>query len=115
MADTHDDRDLSGVREASEDLLQRMKQKAAAMTAAQTNTFTAGRLGETVLHEEEVGVFLIRKLPEDPDCLRVSIGEPSVVGPGAYVVIRGRTSSAIELIERALAALRVSRIESAGD
>ena len=108
VADTHSDADYAAMQ-------RRMEQKAEAMSAAKLNTITAGKPGEQVLHEEQVGTILVRKLPDDPDCLRISIGEPHLVGPGAYVVIRGRTSSAIELLERALAALKVSSIEAAGD
>jgi hypothetical protein len=112
MADTHRNRDHE--TEATDDgVIRRLTEQAAAMSAAGTNTITTGKPGENA-EEEIVGTFLVRKLPDDPDCLRVSLGEPNVSGASAYVVVRGNIRDAVELLERAAAALSVSRLEWRG-
>lgn len=122
MADSHSNRDVPGRIEfgpqghsrpaSASEVIERLTKKAGEMTVEGSNTITAGAPGEKSLTEEQVGVFLVRRLPDDPDCLRISIGEPNALVPGAYVVIRGQLESAIELLERALCALKVSKMES---
>jgi hypothetical protein len=99
--------------------LGRLKKKAEEMTAERTNIITAGHSGEKQT-QEVVGTFLVRKLPDDPDCIRISIGQPTdwpspsgaLAEVASYVVVRGRIDDAIDVLERALCALKLSSVEA---
>lgn len=110
MADTHDNKDVAFPKELLNELqkgtMENLEQRMKRMTAEQRNTITAGTPGEKALIETGINGFLIRKLPDDPDCLRISIGEPNHSTPGKYVVIRGDIERAERVIQEALDALR---------
>ena len=108
---THENRDFKDTPETAEDVVERLRKRAAEMNKTGGASITAGRPGEQALAEEEVGQFMIRKLPDDKDCLRISIGEPAVVKLGAYLVYRGHTEDVIGLLERALCAIKASKME----
>lgn len=108
---THEDRDFMDTPETAEDVVKRLEGRAVKMMATGQSSITAGRPGEKAEAEEQVGQFVIRRLPDDTDCLRISIGEPAVVKLGAYLVYRGHTEDVIGLLERALCAIKASKLE----
>lgn len=69
-------------------------------------SITAGGPGEQELSRAVVGPFIVKRLPEDPLALRISIGQPHAA-EGAYLVYRGEPAANLALLERALAALRL--------
>ena len=103
MADSHrDDEHL----EMNAELILDLTRKADEMTARGMNQITAGGPSEVPLFEKQIGDWFVRRLPLDPDCLRVSIGKPHVCTEGSYVVIRGEIAAAIRVMEKAISALR---------
>jgi len=66
---------------------------------------TAGKPGEQALAEERIGDVSVKRLPDDPDCLRVSIGGPDIPNQFTYLVFRGHPKSAEEQIRRAYEAI----------
>ncbi len=62
---------------------------------------SAGEPDETPLREMEISGWLFRHLPEDPDCIRISIGEPTVAKTGKYLVVRGDLRVAARILEEA--------------
>ena len=99
MADSHNDKDAAIINS----LTKRMHQ----MTAAGTNQITVGSPSESAIWEFEREGWLLRKMPDDPDCLRISIGEPFTSDKrGRYVVIRGSLDHAQRVLEEALAVVR---------
>ena len=115
MADSHHDGQHLDptLIESMKEKLDRLEHKAVEMTAEGTNQITAGRKDE-LLYERVVSVsgytgdFLFRKLTDDPDCIRVSIGQPipKSLPVAPYVVIRGDVGDAIRVVEGALSVLR---------
>jgi hypothetical protein len=102
MADSHSNKDMP----FDSEILRQLEGRVEKMTAEGSNTITAGMSGETPIWEYAVNGFLVRKLPDDPLCIRISIGRPNGNVPGNYVVVRGDYHEACEVIERALGALR---------
>lgn len=107
---THRDDDAVKAFEVTVKAIKELEGKAVKMIREGTSRITAGAPGEKVLHEEDVGPFTIRQLPIDPLCLRISIGEIPSMSESAYLVFRGDLDDVIDLLERALAAMRVSHI-----
>ncbi len=105
MADTH----------ADNEHLENLGQRAVEMTRDGTNKITAGKPGEPVVYQNTVGNFLVRKLPDDPDCVRVSIGLVRDSNSQGYVVVRGRFAEVQEALNRALHALHLSAGTWRGD
>lgn len=99
MAQSHDDRDFTPIPEAFLDRIRDLQERGG-------NRITAGAPGEQVLGEWQHGDVLVRKLPDDPLALRISIGQATGIGEGAYLVFRGGRAECIHLLERALAALK---------
>ena len=117
--ETHDDRDalnatdrLGTIRDKlKEAIAQELAARAEKMTADGTNQITAGH-GECAIAEEEVkGFGLIRKLPNDPLCLRISIGEVLDGSGKAYFVFRGDAYRIERLLEQVVRAFRPSQFE----
>ncbi len=103
---------MDALRQARGDdgLVERLRQRSIEMTAQQANQITAGRPGE-IAQEEHAGRFLICRLPDDPDCLRISIGQAKTVADlGAYLVLRGDPKEIHHLLAVALEALTESRM-----
>jgi hypothetical protein len=94
-------------------VLDMLGDKARDMTARGENIITAGAPGERPLASEYVGRFNVRRMPDDPACVRVSLGTLRGVPDGeedSYCVIRGRPLEAIALLEGALRALRSAQM-----
>lgn len=70
-------------------------------------SITAGAPGERALLDTVVGPIVVKRLPEDPLALRISIGQPHS-GAGAYLVFRGDPAAIRALLECALAAFRLT-------
>lgn len=108
---THDNADfnqnLSDLVPGSQDLKE-LADKAKTMIADGRSTITAGAPDEEVIAEKLVGTIMVRRLPDDPHCLRISVGEGHRIADSAYLVFRGDPSDIESLLVRALAALRVS-------
>lgn len=92
------------LRNQDEEFRKRME----AMTALKQNIITAGDLhGEKVLHEETIDGILIKRLPDDPLALRISIGAPNLADDErGYLVFRGNPRLIEQLLERTLAAFK---------
>lgn len=96
-----------------------LRKRAEDLTARGENLITAG-----APHERAIGFthggFLIRRLPDDPLALRISIGEAhEKYGESSYLVFRGDPRIITTLLRRALAALdgsplgeRTGKVES---
>lgn len=104
---THPDIDANYESHSAEVLAQ-LEAKAKEMMASGESQITAGKDGEKPVQEEQVGMFLIRQMPEDPLCLRISIGESNDVSESGYFVFRGQPDDIEQLLVRALSALRAS-------
>lgn len=85
-----------------------LKQKAEEMTARKENLITAGKPGEKELFAQQVGLIFVRRLPDDPLALRISIGEARDVEESAYLVFRGDPEWVMELLDRAVSAMRAA-------
>lgn len=96
---SHDDSD-------SNKALSALRKLAEEMTARGENLITAGAPSERVLLEMTRGGFAIRRLPDDPFALRISIGEAEQLHAfGSYLVFRGEPKAIVSLLRRALNAL----------
>lgn len=89
-------------------VLKELETLAAQRLADGTSKITAGAADEAPIREEQVGMFTIRQMPDDPLCLRVSIGESNDVAESGYLVFRGPADQIEPLLVRALSALRAS-------
>lgn len=113
MAESHDDRD-AGVKGlfGNVPLIDSLTERARQLSEARLNEITAGKLGERVLSEQEVGGVIVRRMPDDEHgVLRLSIGGGRRAG-GFYCVYRGNPNEIIEACEKALAALRSAAVVS---
>lgn len=90
------------------EVLSELEKLAAQRVADGTSKLTAGAPGEAPIREEQVGMLLVRQMPEDPLCPRISIGESNDVAESGYLVFRGPADQIEPLLVRALAALRAS-------
>jgi hypothetical protein len=102
---SHSDRDSRGTDEKYKDVLEKFRERAEKLTEERANIITAGRDGEKHLFEATRDGVLIRQLPDDPLCIRVSIGKPYDIRVGAYCVYRGTESSVKDLLRECLKAL----------
>lgn len=107
---THHDEDYNGpLRKLFTDLVepdetQERLEKRAAIEQAQSE-ITGGRDGEPVLGQGEKYHVYVTHRPDDPDCLRISVGRPAGM-EAAYLVFRGPRDECISVLERALNALK---------
>jgi hypothetical protein len=88
--------------------LSALQQEARRLTEEGRNRITAGTPGEPVLFEVVQQGVRIRRLPDDPLALRISIGAPPVApdtGKSAYLVFRGDPKLTVALLRRVLASL----------
>ena len=92
-----------------EQRLSELTRRAEALTKAGLNRITAGEPGEEPLSEKDTGGVLVRRLPDDPLCLRVSMGEALPQLLGSYCTFRGDPAECIALMERCLQALRAMK------
>ena len=104
MASHHDD-DM-GNPEVNQFIREMFAEKGEQMTERGLNLITAGKPGEEPLETYEIDGVMVRHMPSDPLAVRVSLGTPHDLTEGTYCVFRGDLSEAIELSERALAAMR---------
>jgi hypothetical protein len=86
--------------------LRKLEERAKSMVADGTSQLTAGKPGEEPIREEQVGSVFIRQLPDDPQALRISIGEAPAIEGSGYFVFRGSAPQVLELLERALTSFR---------
>ena len=101
---THDDAD------ARREFLDRLRDKANRMTAAGTNQITAGKAEEKPLAEWKFGGVFVRHMPDDEHgVLRISAGGGDHTPvPLNYCTIRGSVGDCIQLLEKAIVALRAA-------
>src|SRR5438128_7229717 len=93
--------------DADQAAYERLAELARKMTAEGTNRITAGAPGEHILEEKSRAGVCVRRLPDDPNALRISIGEV-IIGGGhgesAYLVYRGNEAAVTRLLVRGLTA-----------
>ena len=97
---SHDDFDARSYEKA-------LKEKAEEMTRKKENLITAGKPGEEEVFSAQVGTIFVCRRPTDPLALRISIGEGASKNT-AYCVFRGDEQDCLELLERALAAMKAA-------
>ena len=96
---THEDRSV---------FLEKLHQRASEMTRNKESEITAGRDGEEPLAKWKHGGVSVCHMPEDEQgILRISVGGSDVV-PLNYCVIRGDLGRCIDLLEKAIKALRAA-------
>jgi hypothetical protein len=101
MAQSHND----GMhRDAS--IFEVLSKQAKEMLKDGSSQITAGKMGEQILFEQETEHCLIRQLPDDPNCLRISIGEANMSTHDSYLVFRGDPLKCKLLLTRMLNAFR---------
>ena len=118
---THDDADAprmskklremflgEGADTDAEERLARLQQRATKMLERGESSLTVGRPGESTLKEAIKYGVTLRRLPPDPDCLRISVGEVIGIPEGRYLVFRGDPKACLAILERAARALRDS-------
>ncbi len=84
-----------------------LEAKATDMLAKGESQITAGRPDEKEVGSLETPHGFVRQLPDDPLCLRISVGEATRIPGSRYIVLRGQPEACLELLERAVMALRV--------
>lgn len=98
---THDDRD------ARREWLDSLEKKAERMQSAKQSEITAGKEDEPILAEWKANGISVRHLPSDEHgILRISIGGGTTPLPLNYCVFRGNHSACIDLLNKALVALK---------
>lgn len=99
-------RGFAEAREKTQDRFDQLRARADKMTEEGTNRITAGAPGESADNATVDGFGTISKLPDDPLCLRISIGELTMqVEPRCYLTFRGDARAVADLLRRAAAAL----------
>lgn len=99
--DTHFD------RQHASSFLDRLKERAEEAKKAQASAIAGGKDGESPLCVWNSNNVQVKHLPPDEQgILRISIGGGQTPVPLNYCVIRGDLGQCIELLERALTALR---------
>lgn len=107
---THNDSDFR--KSDLQSMLSNLKQEADKMTAEGSNQITAGKPGELSEFEFNHKGFRVKKLPDDENgVLRISIGGVPSDLDFNYCVIRGDRDQCIELLRKALKALKHSELE----
>jgi len=100
---SHSDFDHKG--EPQTPLLKELYKKAEQMTKDKENLIAAGDAhGEEVIREEVHNDFLIKQLPDDPLCLRISLGGRADIklgSPENYLVFRGNAKLIYKLLRDA--------------
>lgn len=102
---THDDNQHQ--LESAKRFMDRLKQRAEQNKGK--SQITAGRESEEALCVWTHGEVQVRHMPDDEQgILRISIGGGQTPVPLNYCVIRGGVGQCIELLEKAIAALKAS-------
>jgi hypothetical protein len=101
MAQSHNDNTHRDAR-----IIAALTEESARMLKEGSNRITAGEMGERILFEKETEHTLIRRLPDDPNCLRISIGEANLSTKDSYLVFRGDPLKCKLLLTRMLNAFR---------
>ena len=87
--------------------LDTLSKKADAMVKNKQSEITAGKDGEKPLAEWKHGKVTCRHMPDDEHgILRISIGGGETPFQTDYCVIRGKVGQCIDLLQRAIQALR---------
>ena len=91
------------------EFLRRLKRRANDMVRDKQSEITAGKEGEEPLAEWKHAGISVRHMPDDEQgILRISIGGGSTSVPLNYCVFRGGVGSCIDLLEKAVAALKAA-------
>lgn len=114
---SHDDRDMprgdllrklfgdATIDDPRKGFHRQLEERAVEMSNSRLNEITAGRDGERVLLERQVGRVLVRQLPDDDlGILRISIGGGEKLH-GYYLVYRGDREAIREALRHALRAI----------
>ncbi len=75
------------------------------MSREGTNQITAGAPGEKSISEKKHHGMTVTRMPDDPLCLRVSLGRADSINESAYLVYRGDPKEIAALLRVALAAI----------
>lgn len=108
---THDDKDQFTLMQrelTKEEFLDRLAARADRMREAKQSTITAGTEDEPLLAQWKAHGMTVNIRPDDPQgILRISVGGGSKTPvPLNYCVVRGDISACIDLLERAIRALK---------
>lgn len=91
------------------DFIERLKERAAAAEQAKASLITGGNEGDEPLAVWDFANVQCKHLPDDEQgILRISIGGGQTPVPLNYCVIRGDLGQCIDLLSRALDALRAA-------
>lgn len=84
-----------------------LRQRAEALNASGENLITAGKPGEISIGELATPHAYVIRRPDDPDALRISIGEGTGIANSRYLVFRGDPRDCLDLLTKAISALRL--------
>ena len=87
-------------------VMDQLFKKAKEMSQNKENVITAGKPGEEVLYIYEEEGLMICQLPDDPLCLRISIGQANLKTKDSYLVFRGDPKQIKLLLTRMLNVFR---------
>lgn len=114
---THSDRDapeiLKAVGDPKSEQIRNLERRAREMVERGQSRITAGGPGEELLLSVAVYGVHVTRLPDDPDCLRISLGEVLDEDAVRYLSFRGDPGKCLDLLERATNAMR-SVVQKAG-
>ncbi len=82
-----------------------LKVKAAEIMEKEGSQITAGKVGEESVVEAQVEEVFLRRMLDDPLCLRISIGAAHLLTDSTYCVFRGDPTPVILLLRKALKAM----------
>jgi hypothetical protein len=104
---THRDEDMlpSSIVAKAIRAQENLKRRAEGYAERGDTSITAGVPGEAVLAEEHIGGVHVLQRPDDPDCLRASVGGLDVPGQFTYLVFRGDPVAVEEQLRRAFSAI----------
>jgi len=91
--------------DAEKTLLAKLEPKAIDMTEGKENLITAGADGERELFCRRIGRITVRRLPEDPQCTRISVGGAPGLSRTNYLVFRGSSDEVRRLLQDAVDAM----------
>lgn len=96
-------------RTHGDEFMKRLRERAAQMKRDKASEITAGAAGEKPLAEwKSNGVGVRHMRPDEQGILRISIGGGDTPVPMNYCVFRGELGECIDLLERAVKALRAA-------
>lgn len=103
---THPDSDTP-VRGTLKQALDNLERRAEGYAERGDASITAGVPGEPILAEERIGDVHIVQRPDDPDCLRASVGGLNFPDQATYLVFRGDSMAIEEQLRCAFNAISV--------